>query len=98
EVHGARSVARGCRSAGRSEPPSPSVDRGGRPMRLSASLSSLAVALAACGGSSDGDHNLLTDQMTPIYVGLPTTYAGYRLAPGSPGVGAASDGTNVGIH
>jgi hypothetical protein len=28
----------------------------------------------------------------------PTSYAGYRLAPGSPGKGAASDGLDVGIH
>jgi hypothetical protein len=36
---------------------------------------------------------------TPIFVGgaNPTTYAGWRLAPGSPGKGAASDGTDIGI-
>ena len=37
---------------------------------------------------------------TPIFVGgaNPTTYAGWRLAPGSPGKGAASDGTDIGIR
>jgi hypothetical protein len=36
---------------------------------------------------------------TPVFVGgsKPTTYAGYRLATGSPGKGAASDGTDIGI-
>ena len=36
---------------------------------------------------------------TPVFVGgsKPTTYAGYRLAAGSPGKGAASDGTDMGI-
>jgi hypothetical protein len=35
----------------------------------------------------------------PVYVGgaNPTTYAGFRLAPRSPGKGAASDGTDIGI-
>jgi hypothetical protein len=35
----------------------------------------------------------------PVFVGgsTPTSYAGYRLAAGSPGKGAASDGTDVGI-
>jgi chitodextrinase len=37
---------------------------------------------------------------TPIFVGgsNPTTYAGYRLTSGSPGKGAASDGTDMGIN
>jgi hypothetical protein len=37
---------------------------------------------------------------TPIFVGgsSPTTWAGFKLAPGSPGIGAASDGTDVGIN
>jgi hypothetical protein len=36
---------------------------------------------------------------TPSFVGgsKPTTYAGYRLSSGSPGKGAASDGTDMGI-
>ena len=47
----------------------------------------------ACSGTSN-----ITG--TPIFAGgtNPTTYAGYRLAPGSPGKGAASDGTDIGIH
>jgi hypothetical protein len=44
------------------------------------------------------DHNLMTDDQTPVYVGPATSYDGYRLAAGSPGVGAASDGSNVGIR
>ena len=37
---------------------------------------------------------------TPVFVGgsRPTTYAGYRLAAGSAGKGAASDGTDMGIR
>jgi hypothetical protein len=37
---------------------------------------------------------------TPQFVGgaNPTTYAGFKLAPGSPGKGAASDGLDVGIR
>jgi hypothetical protein len=37
---------------------------------------------------------------SPTFVGAanPTTFAGYALAPGSPGIGAASDGTNIGIE
>lgn len=36
----------------------------------------------------------------PRFVGgaHPTTYAGFRLAPGSPGRGRASDGRDVGIR
>lgn len=52
------------------------------------------------------DHNLMPTtpptgdlQGVPVFVGgdHPTTYAGYRLAAGSPGKGAASDGADVGI-
>jgi hypothetical protein len=52
------------------------------------------------------DHNMmrltaLTGDFlgTPTFVGgaHPTTWAGYKLAAGSPGKGAASDGTDVGI-
>jgi hypothetical protein len=64
------------------------------------------VVLAQCPGTAYiADHNLncycsgsnITG--TPIFVGgaNPTTYAGFRLAPGSPGKGAASDGTDIGI-
>src|SRR4051794_30281780 len=37
---------------------------------------------------------------TPIFVGgsEPTTYAGYRLAPDSPGKNAAHDGTDIGAR
>lgn len=37
---------------------------------------------------------------TPIFVGgaSPTTWDGFKLAPGSPGIGASTDGTNVGIN
>jgi hypothetical protein len=36
----------------------------------------------------------------PVYVGgaLPTSYAGFKLAPGSPGKGRASDGTDMGAR
>ncbi len=36
----------------------------------------------------------------PVYVGgaLPTSYAGFKLAPGSPGKGLASDGTDIGAR
>jgi hypothetical protein len=36
----------------------------------------------------------------PVFVGgsAPTTWAGFKLAAGSPGIGAASDGGNVGIQ
>lgn len=44
------------------------------------------------------DHNLMTDSAAPVYAGPTTTYDGYRLAAGSPGVGAASDGSNAGIR
>jgi hypothetical protein len=44
------------------------------------------------------DHNLWTDDETPVFVGPATSYEGYRLAAGSPGEGAGSDGSNVGIR
>ena len=44
------------------------------------------------------DHNLFTGAQAPIFVGPAGTYAGYRLASGSPGKGAASDGKDVGIR
>lgn len=52
------------------------------------------------------DHNLLRTANgsgdvigTPVFTGgaAPTSYAGFRLATGSPGRAAASDGTNIGI-
>jgi hypothetical protein len=39
--------------------------------------------------------NLITPPL-PVYVGPPTTRDGFRLAPGSPGKGAASDGLDLG--
>jgi hypothetical protein len=55
---------------------------------------------------SANDHNMLSAANgqnfagTPGFVGgaHPTTYAGFRLAPGSPGRGRASDGLDVGIR
>ena len=51
-----------------------------------------------------GDHNLGPGLKgagdlggTPVYTGA-SSYAGYRLASGSPGKGAASDGTDIGIN
>jgi hypothetical protein len=46
--------------------------------------------------SCSGAHDV---KGSPIFVGgsKPTSYAGYRLAAGSPGKGAASDGTDMGI-
>jgi Right handed beta helix region len=35
---------------------------------------------------------------TPVFIGPLNTYAGYRLAAGSPGKGAATDGTDIGIR
>jgi hypothetical protein len=37
---------------------------------------------------------------TPRFIGgaIPTSYDGFRLAPGSPGKNAASDGRDVGIR
>jgi hypothetical protein len=52
--------------------------------------------------SATGDQGPGTGDIkgTPTFVGgtNPTTYAGYALAPGSTGIGAASDGTNIGIE
>ena len=64
---------------------------------------------SAGSASFSDDHNLCHDSGctgsgdntgTPTFVGgsAPTTFAGFALAPGSAGVGAASDGTNVGIE
>jgi hypothetical protein len=55
------------------------------------------------------DHNLIRNSAgngagdikgSPVYAGgtTPTTWAGFALAAGSPGIGAASDGTNMGIE
>jgi hypothetical protein len=50
------------------------------------------------GGTYTADHNLMTGQSKPLFTGPLNTYAGFRLAPGSPGRGAASDGLDVGIR
>jgi hypothetical protein len=68
-----------------------------------------AVNPGTIGGNTE-DHNLCrvgesdcaapSDvHAVPVFVGgaNPTAYAGYRLAWGSPGTGAASDGTDIGI-
>jgi hypothetical protein len=56
---------------------------------------------------SRNDHNLVRQGASggnflgsPVFVGgaNPSGYAGFRLAPGSPGKGAASDGLDVGIR
>jgi hypothetical protein len=51
--------------------------------------------LVRSGGSGTGDI-----KNTPVFAGgsAPTTFDGYALASGSPGVGAASDGTNIGVE
>jgi hypothetical protein len=59
----------------------------------------------ACQPSAN-DHNMLPSggganlAGSPVFVGgaSPTSYDGFRLAPGSPGVGAASDGLDVGVR
>lgn len=64
------------------------------------------AVLSLEGGGVDNDHNLncghpgtgnLTG--TPTFVGgaLPTTFAGFALAPGSLGENASSSGTNIGV-
>src|SRR3954454_21876647 len=57
--------------------------------------------LAAIGGGNGtytADHNLMTGQSKPSFVGPLSAYAGFRLASSSPGRGAASDGADVGIN
>jgi len=49
-------------------------------------------------GTYTADHNLNTVQSKPVFAGPLNTYAGFRLAAGSPGRGAASDGLDVGIR
>lgn len=54
-----------------------------------------------CGGTV-GDTGPGTGDLkgSPQFVGgsTPSTFAGFALAPGSPGIGAASDGTNIGLE
>jgi hypothetical protein len=51
---------------------------------------------AACTSPFTADHNI----NSATYVGgaSPNSFAGFALAAGSPGIGAASDGTNIGIE
>ena len=65
----------------------------------------LLIGTTNCTPSAN-DHNMLSGASgqncagTPKFVGgaHPITYAGFRLAPGSPGTGRASDGRDVGIR
>ena len=57
------------------------------------------VAVLTSGNGSTAarnDHN--TNPATVNYVGPLTGWAGFELAPGSPGTGAASDGLDTGIR
>jgi hypothetical protein len=54
------------------------------------------VTVANGSTTARNDHNLSGAQVT--YVGPTTTYAGFALAPGSAGKGAASDGLDIGIR
>ncbi len=64
------------------------------------------VLASASGGPFTGDHNVTQSSMsgagnvvgTPKFVGPLTSYAGFKLASGSPGKGGASDGVDVGIR
>jgi hypothetical protein len=49
-------------------------------------------------GTYTADHNRNTVQSKPVFAGPLNTSAGFRLAAGSPGRGAASDGLDVGIR
>ena len=59
------------------------------------------LCVSAC-GSGPGDQGPATGDIIgrPTFVGgaAPTTFAGFALAPGSHGVGKASDGTNIGLE
>ena len=70
----------------------------------------IAAAISTSGSTnctpSANHDNMLTNASgqnfagTPLFVGgaNPTTYAGFELAPGSPGKGRASDGLDVGVR
>jgi hypothetical protein len=53
-----------------------------------------------CGGTGDQGSKAGDITGAPTFVGgtNPTTFAGYALATGSAGIGAASDGTNIGLE
>jgi hypothetical protein len=70
-------------------------------------IDNIATEIAINDGSTAArrDHNMVRRNAgagdfvgVPAYVGPLTTYQGFALASGSPGVGAASDGLNVGIR
>lgn len=50
-----------------------------------------------CANGCNGTGNI-TGKPTFAAGAAPTSFAGFALAPGSPGIGAASDGTNMGIE
>jgi hypothetical protein len=69
-------------------------------------IGGIAYSGGDAGSSFTAEHNLSRLRIPgsgnitglPRYVGPPTRYGGYRLAPGSPGRGEASDGTDIGIR
>jgi hypothetical protein len=54
----------------------------------------------ACGDAYDQGTGAGDITGTPVFAGgsVPSTFAGFALAPGSPGIGGASDGSNIGIE
>jgi hypothetical protein len=77
--------------------------------RNSQAYDNIATSIEAnpASGLSRRDHNMVRSSAgtgdfvgTPLFQGgsNPSTYAGYRLAALSPGLGGASDGLNVGIR
>jgi hypothetical protein len=57
----------------------------------------IVTGISCCNGPArySADHNLFG---APRYAGPPTSYSGFRLAPGSPGTGAGSDGLDLGAR
>lgn len=79
-------------------------NKSGDPVSTGTIISDNIIA-SASGGPFTGDHNLTQSSMgagnivgTPSFVGPLTSYAGWHLASGSPGKGAASDGLDIGIR
>ena len=58
----------------------------------------IIAAIIGGSGTYTADHNLMTGQSSPLFVGPLNTYAGFHLASASAGRGAASDGADVGIR
>jgi hypothetical protein len=58
------------------------------------------ICVNGCGATGDQGTGVGDITGSPIWAGgsAPTTFAGSALAPGSAGIGAASDGTNTGIE